>query len=136
MSKRTLKVISDASAAKRRQVAAASIEETPDDTNHEGLSPSSFSLSATGDIGIIESITLMNFMCHRFLGPIQFGPNGNFIVGNNGSGKSAILTDLIIGLGGKANITNRGVSIKDFVSTYIVVNVLKREISVFAIYKE
>lgn len=38
-----------------------------------------------GDIGLIESVTLKNFMCHHLLGPFQFGPNVNFIVGNNGS---------------------------------------------------
>ncbi|XP_030627220.1 structural maintenance of chromosomes protein 6 [Chanos chanos] len=74
-----------------------------------------FVLSSAGDIGVIESITLKNFMCHHFLGPFQFGPNVNFIVGNNGSGKSAILTALIVGLGGKATTTNRGVSLKGFV---------------------
>ncbi|KAI9526947.1 hypothetical protein NQZ68_034617 [Dissostichus eleginoides] len=73
--------------------------------------------SNTGDIGLIESIALKNFMCHRLLGPFQFGPNVNFIVGNNGSGKSAILTALIVGLGGKATDTNRGTSVKDFVKT-------------------
>uniref|UniRef100_A0A3P8YSN5 Structural maintenance of chromosomes protein 6 n=2 Tax=Esox lucius TaxID=8010 RepID=A0A3P8YSN5_ESOLU len=54
-------------------------------------------------------------MCHHSLGPFQFGPNVNFIVGSNGSGKSAILTALIVGLGGKATITNRGVSLRGFV---------------------
>lgn len=39
----------------------------------------------TGDVGIIESITLKNFMCHAHLGPFTFGPNVNFVVGNNGS---------------------------------------------------
>ncbi|KAK1792950.1 hypothetical protein P4O66_001673 [Electrophorus voltai] len=68
-----------------------------------------------GDIGVIESITLKNFMSHLLLGPFQFGPNVNFIVGNNGSGKSAILTALIVGLGGKATTTNRGASLKSFV---------------------
>uniref|UniRef100_A0A8B9LX29 Structural maintenance of chromosomes protein 6 n=1 Tax=Astyanax mexicanus TaxID=7994 RepID=A0A8B9LX29_ASTMX len=68
-----------------------------------------------GDIGVIESITLKNFMSHHLLGPFQFGPNVNFIVGNNGSGKSAILTALIVGLGGKATTTNRGASLKSFV---------------------
>uniref|UniRef100_A0A8B9LVH1 Structural maintenance of chromosomes protein 6 n=1 Tax=Astyanax mexicanus TaxID=7994 RepID=A0A8B9LVH1_ASTMX len=70
---------------------------------------------SAGDIGVIESITLKNFMSHHLLGPFQFGPNVNFIVGNNGSGKSAILTALIVGLGGKATTTNRGASLKSFV---------------------
>ncbi|XP_060790472.1 structural maintenance of chromosomes protein 6 isoform X2 [Neoarius graeffei] len=74
-----------------------------------------FSTSSAGDIGVIESITLKNFMSHHFLGPFQFGSNVNFIVGNNGSGKSAILTALIVGLGGKATTTNRGASLKSFV---------------------
>ncbi|XP_034163931.2 structural maintenance of chromosomes protein 6 isoform X2 [Pangasianodon hypophthalmus] len=74
-----------------------------------------FSTSSAGDIGVIESITLKNFMSHHLLGPFQFGPNVNFIVGNNGSGKSAILTALIVGLGGKATTTNRGASLKSFV---------------------
>ncbi|TSO25151.1 Structural maintenance of chromosomes protein 6 [Bagarius yarrelli] len=74
-----------------------------------------FSPSSAGDIGVIESITLKNFMSHHLLGPFQFGQNVNFIVGNNGSGKSAILTALIVGLGGKATTTNRGASLKSFV---------------------
>ncbi|KAM9316410.1 structural maintenance of chromosomes protein 6 [Gastrophryne carolinensis] len=69
----------------------------------------------TADVGIIESISLKNFMCHAMLGPFRFGPNVNFVVGNNGSGKSAILTAVIVGLGGKAAMTNRGSSIKGFV---------------------
>ncbi|XP_067879033.1 structural maintenance of chromosomes protein 6-like [Heterodontus francisci] len=73
------------------------------------------SLLNEGDVGIIESISLKNFMCHACLGPFKFGPNVNFVVGNNGSGKSAVLTALIVGLGGKATATNRGYSIKGFV---------------------
>ncbi|XP_059213121.1 structural maintenance of chromosomes protein 6-like [Centropristis striata] len=68
-----------------------------------------------GDAGIVESITLKNFMCHSLLGPFAFGSNVNFVVGNNGSGKSAVLTALIVALGGKANATNRGLSLKGFV---------------------
>ncbi|KAM3603130.1 uncharacterized protein V6R79_017017 [Siganus canaliculatus] len=67
------------------------------------------------DAGIVESITLKNFMCHAHLGPFDFGSNVNFVVGNNGSGKSAILTALIVALGGNAQATNRGASLKSFV---------------------
>ncbi|RVE55821.1 hypothetical protein OJAV_G00229750 [Oryzias javanicus] len=67
------------------------------------------------DAGILESITLKNFMCHSLLGPFAFGSNVNFVVGNNGSGKSAILTALIVALGGNALATNRGSSLRDFV---------------------
>lgn len=67
------------------------------------------------DAGIVESITLKNFMCHSLLGPFTFGPNVNFVVGNNGSGKSAILTALIVALGGNAQATNRGSALRGFV---------------------
>uniref|UniRef100_A0A8C9SWB3 Structural maintenance of chromosomes protein 6 n=1 Tax=Scleropages formosus TaxID=113540 RepID=A0A8C9SWB3_SCLFO len=74
-----------------------------------------FSFQTSGEVGIVESISLKNFMCHSLLGPFSFGSNVNFIVGNNGSGKSAVLTALIVGLGGKAHTTNRGSSLKGFV---------------------
>ncbi|XP_015279257.1 PREDICTED: structural maintenance of chromosomes protein 6 [Gekko japonicus] len=95
-------------------------EDSDDDTNEEDFSQmtndsSSNSQLASGEVGIIESIQLKNFMCHAMLGPFKFGSNVNFIVGNNGSGKSAVLTALIVGLGGKAIVTNRGSSLKVFV---------------------
>ena len=68
------------------------------------------------DNGIIESITCQNFMCHAHL-DIRLGPLINFVVGRNGSGKSAILTALAICLGGKASSTNRGQSLKSFIMT-------------------
>ncbi|XP_028809385.1 structural maintenance of chromosomes protein 6 isoform X2 [Denticeps clupeoides] len=77
------------------------------------LRPASHSVS--GEVGIIEKISLKNFMCHALLGPFAFGDNVNFVVGNNGSGKSAVLTALIVALGGKAQATNRGSSLKGFV---------------------
>ncbi|KAM3551984.1 hypothetical protein ARSEF4850_007602 [Beauveria asiatica] len=66
------------------------------------------------DSGIIESITCYNFMCHERL-HVELGPLINFIVGENGSGKSAVLTALTLCLGGKASDTNRGGSLKSFV---------------------
>ncbi|NWS72921.1 SMC6 protein, partial [Crotophaga sulcirostris] len=95
-------------------------DEHSDESNEEENSQSSVdsnfsSLSTVGEVGIIESIQLKNFMCHSMLGPFQFGSNLNFVVGNNGSGKSSVLTALIVGLGGKATATNRGSSLKMFV---------------------
>lgn len=63
---------------------------------------------------IIESITCINFMCHTRL-HVDLGPLLNFIVGENGSGKSAVLTAITLCLGGKASATNRGGSLRSFV---------------------
>ncbi|KAI0154066.1 RecF/RecN/SMC N terminal domain-containing protein [Pestalotiopsis sp. NC0098] len=63
---------------------------------------------------VIEQIEIINFMCHERL-IIQLGPLLNFIVGRNGSGKSAILTAITLCLGGKASSTNRGASLKSFI---------------------
>ncbi|KAJ7341459.1 hypothetical protein JRQ81_005573 [Phrynocephalus forsythii] len=86
-----------------------------DEWSHLQNESSNNSQLVSGEVGIIESIKLKNFMCHSMLGPFEFGSNVNFIVGNNGSGKSAVLTALIVGLGGKALVTNRGTSLKVFV---------------------
>lgn len=53
-------------------------------------------------------------MCHKNLS-VDFNPKTNLVIGENGSGKSAILTAMIVGLGAKANVTNRSSSIKDLV---------------------
>ena len=66
------------------------------------------------DNGIIETVTCTNFMCHGYL-EVALGPLINFIIGHNGSGKSAILTAITICLGGKATTTNRGQSLKSFI---------------------
>ena len=50
-------------------------------------------------------------MCHSNL-EFTFEDKVNFISGKNGSGKSALLTALVIGLGGRAKETNRGNSLK------------------------
>ncbi|KAF9429644.1 Structural maintenance of chromosomes protein 6 [Podila epigama] len=63
------------------------------------------------EIGVIEMIEMQDFMCHRHL-RVPFGPKINFIIGHNGSGKSAILTAIMVCLGGKANATNRAQSLK------------------------
>ncbi|KIY45213.1 P-loop containing nucleoside triphosphate hydrolase protein [Fistulina hepatica ATCC 64428] len=64
--------------------------------------------------GIIESIEMHHFMCHKFLA-FNLGPQINFIIGHNGSGKSAVLSALTVALGGKATSTGRGTGLKSFV---------------------
>lgn len=56
--------------------------------------------------GKINKIILQNFMCHSNL-VMEFNKNVNLLIGNNGSGKSAILTALVVGLGCKSSATNR-----------------------------
>lgn len=65
-------------------------------------------------MGTIQRVDMINFMCHRNLS-ISLGPRINFIIGHNGSGKSAILTAITVALGGKANTTSRGSNLKDFI---------------------
>ncbi|XP_072500099.1 structural maintenance of chromosomes protein 6 [Notamacropus eugenii] len=104
----------------RHERELGSAEDGEEEQEGEGLSlalspGNSAAQSMSAEVGIIESIQLKNFMCHSMLGPFKFGSNVNFVVGNNGSGKSAVLTALIVGLGGKATATNRGSSLKGFV---------------------
>ncbi|XP_018302040.1 structural maintenance of chromosomes protein 6 [Mycetomoellerius zeteki] len=65
-------------------------------------------------VGKVKKIRVHNFMCHDAL-EITLNKNVNFIVGRNGSGKSAILTALTVGLGARANVTSRGTSVKEFI---------------------
>ncbi|CAH1639443.1 unnamed protein product [Spodoptera littoralis] len=64
--------------------------------------------------GSIVSIHVRNFFCHDNL-EVNLNKNVNFIVGRNGSGKSAILTALVVGLGGRASDTNRGSNLRSFI---------------------
>ncbi|GFS49647.1 structural maintenance of chromosomes protein 6 [Trichonephila clavipes] len=74
-----------------------------------------FDLSQSeGKLGLIESVSVQNFMCHDNLS-LSLGPHMNFIIGQNGSGKSAILTAIILALGGKASTTDRYSNVKGFV---------------------
>ncbi|KAH7097691.1 P-loop containing nucleoside triphosphate hydrolase protein [Auriculariales sp. MPI-PUGE-AT-0066] len=67
-----------------------------------------------GEIGIIETLQMTNFMCHKSLA-FELGPQMNFIIGHNGSGKSAALSALTIALGGKTNSTGRGKGLAGFI---------------------
>lgn len=64
--------------------------------------------------GKVKTIHLKNFMCHANF-KVTLNDNVNVFVGLNGSGKSAILTAIAIGLGSKASSTARSTSLKDFV---------------------
>ncbi|CAM0950661.1 unnamed protein product [Alopecurus aequalis] len=66
--------------------------------------------------GTISRIRLENFMCHSSL-LIELGEHVNFITGQNGSGKSAILTALCIAFGCRAKSTQRAATLKDFIKT-------------------
>ncbi|KAK5942661.1 Structural maintenance of chromosomes protein 6 [Knufia obscura] len=66
------------------------------------------------EAGVLDKVELFDFMCHHYF-EYKLGPLINFICGKNGSGKSAILTAIILCLGGKASATNRGASLKRFI---------------------
>ncbi|XP_065365152.1 structural maintenance of chromosomes protein 6 [Calliphora vicina] len=83
-------------------------------TQNTTLSQSQRSNDDSRRCGKILHMRLTNFMCHSNL-VIDFHSRVNFLVGNNGSGKSAILAALVLGLGGKAKDTNRSSSVKGFI---------------------
>ena len=56
--------------------------------------------------GTILKVRVTNFMCHQHL-EVELGPRINFIVGENGSGKSAVLTALMVCLGTKKGAKER-----------------------------
>jgi recombinational DNA repair ATPase RecF len=49
------------------------------------------------EAGCVDRMLLTNFLCHHSL-EVVFCPGVNFIIGENGSGKSAILTALCVAL--------------------------------------
>nr|XP_024927269.2 structural maintenance of chromosomes protein 6A-like isoform X3 [Ziziphus jujuba var. spinosa] len=65
---------------------------------------------------VVKRIRLENFMCHSHL-EIELGDSVNFITGQNGSGKSAILTALCVAFGCRAKGTQRASTLKDFIKT-------------------
>lgn len=66
------------------------------------------------EMGVVEEIYCENFMCHRKL-RVSLCPHINFITGENGSGKSAIIAAIQICLGASARSTHRGKSIKNLI---------------------
>lgn len=82
-----------------------------DDDEEDGRANKRGRVDAGASCGIIEKIEMANFMCHDHF-ELELGPQINFIIGQNGSGKSAVLTAISVGLGAKASETNRGSSLK------------------------
>ncbi|XP_052863155.1 structural maintenance of chromosomes protein 6 [Anopheles cruzii] len=64
--------------------------------------------------GKVLQIVLQNFMCHKYLA-VTFNQHVNLLVGKNGSGKSAVLTAITVGLGCTALQTNRCSNVKDLI---------------------
>jgi structural maintenance of chromosomes protein 6 len=90
---------------------AADDEDYPDDVSRMVIEEITKLLESHVRSGKIQKMILKNFMCHSNL-LVDFNKRVNLLVGNNGSGKSAVLTALIIGLGSKASETDRSSSIK------------------------
>ncbi|OBZ83040.1 Structural maintenance of chromosomes protein 6 [Choanephora cucurbitarum] len=101
-------------------------EEDADNMDEEGGQPRSsskrtlnlneidFNNMTINEAGTIARVEVVNFMCHKYL-KIDFGPKINFVVGYNGSGKSAILTAITLALGANASSTNRGKNLSSFI---------------------
>lgn len=64
--------------------------------------------------GSVLRISVKNFMCHTFL-EFDFNENLNMVIGNNGSGKSAIMNAITLTLGGRAASTSRCSNISRFI---------------------
>ncbi|CAG8433302.1 13049_t:CDS:10 [Ambispora gerdemannii] len=99
----------------RRSTRSKRLHRMDDDENIWGEETSAAAaVSATAESGVLDAIELVNFMCHKYA-RVNFGPKINFIIGHNGSGKSAILTGITVCLGGKANTTNRATNLKSLI---------------------
>ncbi|TBU45032.1 P-loop containing nucleoside triphosphate hydrolase protein [Dichomitus squalens] len=89
-------------------------EEEHEERIRERLMNKSKTQGGIAEMGIIESLEMTQFMCHKYL-TFSLGPQINFIIGHNGSGKSAVLSALTVALGGKATSTGRGSGLKSFI---------------------
>ena len=67
---------------------------TSDDEEEHLLERLSVNEVEDDSTGIIKRLSVTNFMCHDNL-TIEFEGNVNFIIGDNGSGKSALFTVVI-----------------------------------------
>lgn len=102
---------------KRRRRSMERMTQYPGNTqnnNHESNSEDEEDMNTPAEAGVISKLELKNFMCHDSF-VLDFGPQINFIIGRNGSGKSAVLTGISVALGAKATDTDRGNSLKGLI---------------------
>ena len=102
---------SDAKAPKRRAPTSASpaTEESATKRSKSAGKKTAAVVEQAAENGVILKIVVENFMNHGHM-QIDLDPHVNFIVGKNGSGKSAIVAACIAGLGCKAATTGRNLS--------------------------
>lgn len=127
---------SEAAAAAADETAAADEDdEAADDNDHDEEAPKTTTMELddatttttalparksvnrpgkAAEAGIIKEVYMENFMCHRKL-TLTLGRNANAITGDNGSGKSAVLAAIQIGLGANARRTHRARNLKGLV---------------------
>mmetsp|Transcript_41102 Transcript_41102/g.46704 ORF Transcript_41102/g.46704 Transcript_41102/m.46704 type:complete len:1174 (+) Transcript_41102:96-3617(+) len=73
----------------------------------DDISPKTMNIPGKpASVGILQCVRVENFMCHRKL-TVKLCSNVNFISGQNGSGKSAVLAAIQICLGAGARRTHR-----------------------------
>ena len=124
-----------AAAAAEETAAADEDDEAADDNDHDEEAPKTTTMELddatttttalparksvnrpgkAAEAGIIKEVYMENFMCHRKL-TLTLGRNANAITGDNGSGKSAVLAAIQIGLGANARRTHRARNLKGLV---------------------
>lgn len=99
---------------RQRMTQADDLDENADSDESSDSDDDDLDDTSPAQAGVIERLVLKNFMCHESF-ELELGPQLNFIIGRNGSGKSAVLTGISVGLGAKASDTSRGSSIKSLI---------------------
>ncbi|XP_058792958.1 structural maintenance of chromosomes protein 5 [Phymastichus coffea] len=71
-------------------------------------------MTAADHLGVITRIALKNFVTYDEV-VVKPGKHLNLIIGANGTGKSTIVSAIVLGLGGSPKVIGRATAIKDFV---------------------
>ena len=89
----------------------ARIERAVAASNAAARGAAAASVRERGLAGHVKAVRVVNFMCHEHF-EMEFSSHVNFICGQNGSGKSAVLQALQICLGATARETGRGTNLR------------------------